>query len=329
MNRNTRNFLIGSGVAVATLGTVGALSYTVTHALVTVATDRKFNINPSIGIKKMVSGCKNIAIIEDNCAKNAKKLECCGCEAVFIKARDGARLAGHLHLCDNAKRTVIAMHGWRSSWAKDFGAVSEFFHSNLCNVLYPEQRGQNNSGGEHIDFGLTERFDCADWVSYINSRKELSSLPIYLCGVSMGATTVLMATGLPLPSNVVGVIADCGFTSPSAIWKHVASKNLHLSYNPLRAAMVRSICKKKLNLDPDGYSTVDAMKKCRIPVLFVHGGGDHFVPMEMTLENYKSCASEKRLFIVSDADHGMSYFTDRDGYEKEVLRFFRDCDRRI
>lgn len=329
MKRNTKNLLIGSGVAVAALGAVGAISYSMSHALISIATDRRLNITPGIRAKKMLSGCKDIENIEKLCNENAERLKRGDCYTLYITSKDGERLAGHLHLCENAKRTVIAMHGWRSSWAKDFGAVSDFFHSQGCNVLYPEQRGQNNSGGAHIDFGLTERFDCVDWIRLINTDKSLSALPIYLCGVSMGATTVLMATGLSLPHNVVGVIADCGFTSPGAIWKHVSEKNLHIAYDPLRAALIRYICRKKLRIDPDGYSTVDAMKVCRIPVLFVHGSEDKFVPIEMTYDNYRACASEKRLFIVPGADHGMSYFTDKQGYESEVRRFFRECDRRI
>ena len=84
-----------------------------------------------------------------------------------------------------------------------------------------------------------------------------------------------------------------------------------------------------MNLDPEGYSTVDALKHCKIPVLFVHGKQDRFVPYGMTLENYRACASEKRIFTVPTADHGMSYFTDKAGYEAAVLSFWRDCDIRI
>ena len=79
-------------------------------------------------------------------------------------------------------------------------------------------------------------------------------------------------------------------------------------------------------MSPDGYSTIDAMKKCKTPVLFIHGSSDRFVPIEMTYENYRACASEKRLFVVPFASHGMSYFDDKIGYEREVLDFFEKHD---
>ena len=326
MKKGAKTALISSGIAAAVVGTAGALSYSTTNALVRVALDRNINVTPGMKIKRMISGCKNLDEIEKIYHGNANSLLGCGCKTVEIRARDGERLRGHLYLCKNAKRTVIAVHGWRTTWAKDFGGVYKFFHGNGCNVLYVEQRGQNNSGGKYIGFGLIERFDCFEWIKYVTNHPKLSSLPVYLCGVSMGATTVLMSAGFELPKNVVGIIADCGFTSPHAIWKHVMNKNLHLPYGSLRTSFARSICQKKISMSPDSYSTVEAMKKCKIPVLFVHGSHDRFVPIEMTYENYRACAAEKRLFVVPYATHGMSYFEDKSGYEAEVKRFWADHD---
>lgn len=102
---------------------------------------------------------------------------------------------------------------------------------------------------------------------YINNTQ--GELPVYLAGISMGATTVLMAAGLDLPDNVRGIVADCGFTSPHAIWKHVTEENLHLSYT-FHGNLVERLCQKKLRMGTKEYSTIDAMKHCRVPVLFVH-----------------------------------------------------------
>lgn len=113
----------------------------------------------------------------------------------------------------------------------------------------------------------------------------------------MGATTVLMTAGLKLPDNVKGIVADCAFTSPQAIWKQVVENNLHMPYS-IHAAAASDLCKKRINMSSQGYSTVEAMRHCKIPVLFIHGTDDKFVPVEMTCENYKACASEKELLIV-------------------------------
>ena len=182
----------------------------------------------------------------------------------------------------------------------------------------------NNSGGDTISFGPIARFDCLDWVRWITAHFG-TDLPIYLCGVSMGAATVLMAAGLDLPTNVHGIIADCGFTSPHAIWKHVANNNLHIAFG-LRGAIADEMLKQKIQMGSDEYSTVEALQSSTIPVMLIHGTDDHFVPVEMTYENYKACAGPKRLLIVPGADHGMSYFVEKDRYEEEIKRFWRDFD---
>jgi pimeloyl-ACP methyl ester carboxylesterase len=155
------------------------------------------------------------------------------------------------------------MHGWRSNWSQDFGGISPFWQENDCAVLYPEQRGQGGSGGEYMGFGLLERYDCAKWADLI-TKKTGGKLPVYLCGISMGATTVLMASGCGLPSSVHGIIADCGFTSPKDIWKHVAEQNLHIPYL-LYGGAANDLCRKKIQVAPNSYSTTEALKENNIP----------------------------------------------------------------
>ena len=152
---------------------------------------------------------------------------------MLLENREGLTLVGHLRECEKAKRLVIAFHGWRSAWYRDFGLLADFLSREQCSVLYVEQRAQNESEGDYIGFGLTERYDCVDWANWAAER--FPGLPVYLMGVSLGGATVLMAAGDILPAAVHGVIADSAYTSPRAIWQHVMGKNLHL---PVRAATV-------------------------------------------------------------------------------------------
>lgn len=254
----------------------------------------------------------------------AEKLEADAAETVEIIAADGTRLTGHWYPCEKPQRIVIAMHGWRSSWSRDFGMIAGFMHDSGCSVLFAEQRGQNNSGGDYMGFGVSERYDARDWVSWI-IRKRSDTLPIYLCGVSMGATSVLMAANLGLPANVRGIIADCGFTSPDEICRHVAEDNLHLAYG-LRERFISYAYNKRNKSGSFDCSTIDALRETKTPVLLIHGTEDHFVPIEMTYRNYIACAAPKRLLIVPGAGHGMSYLVDKDGYEAAVKSFWKEFD---
>ena len=94
----------------------------------------------------------------------------------------------------------------------------------------------------------------------------------------------------------------------------------------LRGIMAETMFKKRFQMATDEYSTVDALKCCKVPVLFVHGTEDHFVPIEMTYENYTACAAPKKLFIVPGADHGMSYYFDKEGYEAAIKDFWKEFD---
>jgi fermentation-respiration switch protein FrsA (DUF1100 family) len=245
-------------------------------------------------------------------------------EQVEIVSRDGEKLIGHWYPCPGAKRILIAMHGWRSSWSKDFGGISAFWHDRECSVLYAEQRGQNNSGGEYMTFGYKERYDCLDWVHWALEQSK-GALPIYLCGISMGASTVLMASGLPMPSAVHGVIADCGFTSPHDIWRHVVKNNLHLTYRA-RERAINDFYQKNFQTRIAELSTVRALEKNKLPVLFVHGAADRFVPIEMTYRNYLACPTEKELMVVPGADHGTSYLHEKEKYHEIAKRFWAKCE---
>lgn len=326
MKKHTKGLLLGSAAVGIVLSASLGASYKMAEKLVSVALDRE-GPKASGKSKIRITGADISYSILDLLNEKGKSLKEKNSEYIEIKASDGERLAGHLFTCQNAKRTIIAMHGWRSSWFRDFGMISEFWEKSGCNVLYAEQRGQNGSGGDCMGFGMMERHDCHDWVKWVGDNLE-ENLPIYLAGISMGASTVLMASGRQFDANVCGIMADCGFTSPEAIWRHIAENNLKISYG-LMGKMADNICRRKINMSAGEYSTLSAMEKNTVPVLFIHGSDDKFVPAYMTYENYKVCKAPKSLLIAKGAGHAMSYITDKEAYENAVEDFFRRFDKSI
>lgn len=326
MRKRTKTMLTGAGAAAAGIAAMGAATYASTKYLVRMAMDRKQPKIPGMGkTLERLRGSEECRAFLDAIIESAERIESKPHEVVTIAGTDGEKLVGHWFACPNAKRIIVAMHGWRSSWSSDFGTIADFWRNHGCSVLYAEQRGQGSSGGDYMGFGLTERYDCLSWIKWINSRNP-EKLPIYLAGVSMGATTVLMAAGLDLPENVKGIMADCGFTSARDIWQHVAEKNLHMHYR-IHGPIANRLCKARIQMRPDACSTVEALGRSHVPVLFAHGAQDRFVPVEMTYENYRACAAPKRLLIVPGADHGMSHFLEKERYETAMEEFWRDCDR--
>ena len=248
-------------------------------------------------------------------------------EQVSIRSREGYVLRARWYPAVGAKRTVILAHGWRSRWDVDFSASAPFLHEQGCNLLFIDQRCHGESGGDLISYGIVERYDILAWLDWLDASH--GGFPVYLCGVSMGAATVLMTAALPVSSRVTGIIADCGYSTPDEIVKLTVGKTLGGMTAPTLAA-VNVNCKLRGGFTLGSDSPIEAMaRNTDIPCFFIHGDGDDFVPVRMSVENYYACQAPKELFIVPGAGHGLSYLADTEGYQRRVLDFFAAWDDRL
>ena len=242
-------------------------------------------------------------------------------EDVFITSFDGLRLHAKLYTAADPKAPVqIMMHGYKSAAERDFcGGLREGLDGGF-NVLLVDQRAHGESEGKYLSFGINERFDCLYWANYAAERFG-SDVKIYLYGISMGAATVLMASDLPLPKSVSGIVADCGYTSPRDIIISVLREH-HVPAARLIYALARFGARLFCGFDLSSASAPDALRRSTIPVLFIHGDDDRFVPCRMSRENYEaSAAQHKRLLIVPRAGHGLSYMLDRTAYLTALHEF--------
>ena len=244
-------------------------------------------------------------------------------EQVYTTSYDGLKLAATFYPCENARGTIVMFHGWRGSPLADFGVAMSSYFSKGLNLLLVHQRTQGPSQGCFITFGLREQHDVHSWVKW-HTQRFGSEAPILLTGISMGASTVLMAAGTPFEANVRGIIADCGFTSPRDIIASVVRsvKLPTFPFVPLMGLFTRLIAGFGLR----EYSTLEAVKHLHLPVFFAHGEADTFVPCSMTKETFAACGSpDKSLLLVPKAGHGASYLLDRDNYENLIAQFINRC----
>lgn len=241
-------------------------------------------------------------------------------EEVTITSYDGLSLYGQLYHGTDTTRTVVLVHGYQSSPTHDFGGAMVFYKERGYNVLVIHQRTHGKSEGKYICFGAKERYDLRDWCKYLVSRFG-EQHKIVLTGISMGATTVLLAACLPdIPASVCGVVADCGFASPVEVYRHVLRTRFHLPAFPL-LCLAERICMHRAGFVFTEFSTEKELTRCRVPVLFIHGERDSFVPVSHTEKAYAACASRKELLIVPDAEHGLSFLQDEPCYRETVTRF--------
>ena len=241
---------------------------------------------------------------------------------VYIKSHDGLKLHGVWIPAQDPKGTVLFAHGYRSTMLVDFGLAFDFYHSHAMNLLVPEQRCHGRSEGRYITFGVKESRDMQDWLDFHNDH--LTTAPVILSGLSMGASTMLYLADKELPGNVKGIIADCGFTCPRDILSTVFSRVTHLPATP--TIWVTDILARIFA----GFSlreqdTRRSLTKNRLPIIMVHGIDDGFVPCEMTKSGYAACTGEKQLLLVEGADHGVSFLVARDKYTAMITRFLDMC----
>lgn len=241
-------------------------------------------------------------------------------EDVSITSRDGLTLMGHyLPAEGEAVRNMVLVHGYHSTGFKDFAGQLRYYHPN-CNILLIEQRAHRRSEGEYITMGIRESEDVALWCEFMN-EKAGSDLPMYLHGVSMGGATVTMAEGEALPENVKGIIADCGFTDPEDIAIEVSKTYSGGMTVPLMP-LVNRFAKKKAGITLTEKRAPEILANAKIPILFIHGTADRFVPPHMSVRNYQACAAPKKICLVDGSTHAMSYLKDPEKYTVAVEDLF-------
>ena len=239
-------------------------------------------------------------------------------EKISVKTNDGLTLRGEFYksLNPNVKQTVICVHGFRGSAIWDFATLSMFFLNNF-NVVFINHRGHNESDGNEICFGQKACYDMNLWI-----EKALEIAPdcdIILHGVSMGGATLLMASDKINNERVKFIVSDCAFMDGGIEMKYM------VKYSKYPTFPTTAFCKlwfKWLNkIKMDEQKPIECVKNAKVPILFVHGKSDKFVPFYMGEKLYEACSSEKDYLWSEGAGHGMSYFKSQAEYEKKYLEF--------
>ncbi len=242
------------------------------------------------------------------------------CERVTTTSYDGLKLSGRYFEGEKERPLCICFHGYRGSAVRDFSGIGSFLITEGNNVLLIDERAHGRSEGHTITFGVKERYDVLSWLSWANDRFG-EDKPICIFGISMGGGTVLMASGLELPKNVKGIVADCPYNIPKDIILYVCKK---IGLNPTLSWPVIWLAARLYgHFNIRGASAENAVRKATVPILILHGEGDDFVPMEMSRQVYEANPDTIEMHTFPDADHGLSYYYDPERYERIVRDFIK------
>ncbi len=251
--------------------------------------------------------------------KNAKEwAENANKKSVEIKATDGITLRGTQYLTNyNSDKWVIVLHGYRST-PDSVLTIGKNFASNDFNVLIPSMRACSQSDGEYIGMGWLDKDDLKEWIKLIISENE--NAQIVLHGSSMGAATVLMASGDELPNNVKCIISDSSYTSVWDIFASEAKARFGLPEFPA-LNMFQIVAKIKAGYDIKKASATEQVKKSITPTLFIHGAADDFVPLYMCDVLYENANCIKDKLIIAGAGHTEAKYKEQENYYNKVFEF--------
>ncbi len=288
------------------------------HALI----ERDFKIPPAIGkIITQDDGSdadeKELVYIE-----KMKWLTDYGFEKYTLVNDRGQKLRGYLMRPEKESKVyVFGSHGYRSDGKGEWCHYARHYVEELgYNMFFVDHQAAGESEGRYIGFSSYESKDALKWLNFMTEEFG-SDIQIILHGISMGSATVMLMTGSgQLPENVRFTIADCGFTSAFDEFE-CKLKLLHMPKFSLD--FLNSINKKKAGYDfKKDTDALGAVAKAKIPMLFVHGGKDDFVPTYMVYQLYDACSSEyKDLLIVPEADHARSYWFGKKEYDEKIDSF--------
>ena len=266
------------------------------------------------GVDEQIRACKDVldaAIAE---------FEAAPFEAVSITSHDGLKLTGRYYHNSDGAPLQIQCHGYKGNAIRDFCGSWKVAKELGNNVLLIDQRCHGRSQGHTITFGIQERKDVQRWIRWANDR--FGKVPVAISGVSMGAATVLMVSGMELPDNVKAVVADCPYDAPSNIIKKVLGQDMGMPVK-LVYPLIRfgGMVYGHFNLNAD--SPLEAVQKTKLPILLIHGDDDRFVPYDMSCRIHAAAPEKIEFHTIHGAGHALNFAAAPEEYSQILCGFLR------
>ena len=239
-------------------------------------------------------------------------------EQVEITSFDGLKLRGFYYEHSKNSPLELIFHGYGGNAERDLSGGVERCFALGRSVILIDQRGAGQSEGRVCSFGINERRDCLKWIEFATDKFG-KDRPIIIGGVSMGAATVMMASGENLPENVVCVMADCGYSSAKEIIKKVV-REMKLPED-LLYPFIKLGARIYGHFDLEETSPIEAVAHSKTPIVFIHGDNDDFVPHEMSVACYEACNAPKKLVTIEGAGHGLAFPVNPEQYVGSLREF--------
>lgn len=242
-------------------------------------------------------------------------------EDVYIKSFDGLKLHAYQVLSDTkSHKWAITVHGYMSN-PFSLSTKALHYYDKGYNVLSIDLRGHSKSEGDYVGMGFHDSKDVLKWIEYIVSKDEKSE--ILLHGVSMGGATVMLTSGYDLVPNVKVIVEDCGYSSALEQFEYQLKKLYNIPSFPI-LNMANLVVKLRAGYFFTEASPIESVAKAKVPIIFIHGDEDEFVPYYMLDKVYDACSSPKKKVVIKGATHSVAERKNPRKYWREIDNFIQN-----
>ena len=246
---------------------------------------------------------------------------------------DGSRLhAFFIKAPRKTDSTAIVIHGYTDNAINMMMIGFMYNHEFQYNVIIPNLRCSGKTAGNYVQMGWRDSRDVLDWLHFTDKTFGRDGFKV-LHGISMGAATAMMTSRFvetdKSVNNIGAYIEDCGYTSVYDQFAKELKGQFGLPAYPI-LDMASNLNKLLRSWSFKEASSLNCVKGCFTPMMFIHGDSDTYVPTEMAYELFKVKPTRKELWIVKGATHAQSYKINPQEYTKRVHSFLgRAAQRQI
>nr|WP_297169445.1 alpha/beta hydrolase [uncultured Dysgonomonas sp.] len=238
----------------------------------------------------------------------------------FIVADDGSKLhALYVRSATDSPNTALIIHGYTDNSIRML-MIGHLYNKEMnYNILLPDLRAHGKSDGEYIQMGWKDRLDILKWID-VSKGIYGDTTNMVIHGISMGAATTMMTSGEDLPENIKCFVEDCGYTSVWDEFKHKLKDEYGLPAFPI-LPVTSLYTQMKVDWNFKEASSLEQIKKSKLPMFFIHGDKDTYVPTWMVNKLYEAKPGEKELWIVPGVEHANAYWDYTDEYVAKTNQF--------
>lgn len=256
-------------------------------------------------------------------------------EKLFIKNRDGKKIAVLIDKSPNQKGIVFLMHGLSGKKEHDYITyIGEAFQeANYTTIKFDTRNTFGESEGNYADANITNYYeDLVDVIKWAKTQDWYQE-PFVLMGQSLGGICVSQyAENYP---NEIKALAP---VSSVISWKLKSQSpnyqkdieewdktGWRIKESATQPGLIKKLKWHQFKEDYMKYDLLENVEKLKMPVLIVVGDQDDSTPLEHQKIFFNALTGEKELHVIKGAEHTIT----KKEHLDELKQIFKNWIKKI